>query len=333
MHRSQLPTPALIVQRATFDANVALMAQRWPGQSLRPHVKAHKSTALARQLAAVGHRAFTCATPREVVGMAAAGLDVDLLLANECVDPTRLEAMAQCSSNVTIAVDSDITVTLAARHGIAHVLIDVNVGLPRCGCLPDDAGRLADLARHHGLNVRGVMGYEGHAMGMATADERRNIVTHSMDKLRAAHALTGGDIISAGGTMTWDLHDDTEITELQAGSYVLMDSFFAANGVPFAPALFVDSTVINAGARHVVTDAGLKAFAMDHGLPLCEAGEVWFLSDEHATITPSRSLAVGDRVSFTPAHIDPTVAYHPQMYVVDDNDNVIDEWPVDLRHW
>jgi D-threonine aldolase len=333
MHRRELPTPALVVRRSTFDANLALMARRWPDHSLRPHVKAHKSTALARQQAAIGHRAFTCATPREVIGMATAGLDADLLLANECIDPARLSAMARCSPNVTIAVDSDVTVALAARHGITKVLIDVNVGLPRCGVAPADAGRLADLARSHGLVVRGVMGYEGHAMGLADAAERRAIVERSMDKLRAAHTLTGGDVISAGGTMTWDLHHDSGITEMQAGSYALMDSFFAAHGAPFASALFADATVINVSPHHIVCDAGLKALAMDHGLPTTDAGEVWFLSDEHATIKPTRAFTIGDRVSFIPSHVDPTVAYHREMHVVDDQDNVIDVWPVDLRHW
>ena len=46
----------------------------------------------------------------------------------------------------------------AAANGIGEVLIDVNVGLPRCGCPPEAAGRLADAARARGLVVRGVVG-------------------------------------------------------------------------------------------------------------------------------------------------------------------------------
>ena len=50
------------------------MAEALPGDRLRPHVKAHKCTALAARQAALGHRAFTCATIAEMEGMARAGL-------------------------------------------------------------------------------------------------------------------------------------------------------------------------------------------------------------------------------------------------------------------
>ena len=140
---SDLPTLALIVDRQKFDSNVAKMAAVRPGLSLRPHIKAHKSTTLAAQLAAVGHTAFTCATPREVIGMAQAGLGTDLLLANETVDVSRLRAMAAMLNTrsselvrITVAIDSEITASLAAENGIKDVLIDVNVGMPRCGIAP-----------------------------------------------------------------------------------------------------------------------------------------------------------------------------------------------------
>ena len=88
----------------------------------------------------------------------------DLLLANEVLDASRLGALVAAGARVTVAVDSPATVHAARRAGLREVLVDVNVGLPRCGCAPDDAGALADLARGAGLEVRGVMGYEGHAM-------------------------------------------------------------------------------------------------------------------------------------------------------------------------
>ena len=100
--------------------------------------------------------------------MASNGLGEDLLLANETLDPARLGAMAalQDRALITVAVDSVETIDAAASAGLKYVLIDVNVGLPRCGCKPSDAGHLADRARSHGLVVRGVMGYEGHLMAM-----------------------------------------------------------------------------------------------------------------------------------------------------------------------
>jgi D-serine deaminase-like pyridoxal phosphate-dependent protein len=344
-----LPTPALIVDRQKFDANVATMAAVRPGLTLRPHIKAHKSTALAHELAKVGHTAFTCATPREVVGMVQAGLGSDLLLANETVDPTRLRAMASLLNNsrITVAIDSDVTARMAAENGIKDVLIDVNVGMPRCGVLPDRAAALAAFAVSLGLNVRGVMGYEGHLMAVADRDEQRAKVRSAMGVLvecfDQVRAQSGDDctIISAGGTGTFDLYDPSDpllarVNEVQAGSYALMDSHYGALELPFVQALYVVGTVISVSDSWAVIDVGLKSLGMDHGNPTIEGASVWFCSDEHITFSmkDGRPLpGIGNRVLVRPAHIDPTIALHEVMHVVDQIGTVIDAWPVDLRHW
>src|ERR1700694_1992336 len=103
MRVEDLVTPALLVDSAAFDHNLATMSAALPGPRLRPHVKAHKTTALARLQAAAGHHNFTCATPREVEGMARAGLGDDLLLANEVVDDDRLARLAALDARVTVA--------------------------------------------------------------------------------------------------------------------------------------------------------------------------------------------------------------------------------------
>jgi D-serine deaminase-like pyridoxal phosphate-dependent protein len=330
MKVDDLPTPALVVDSDAFEANLQTMAAALPGARLRPHVKAHKCTALAARQAAVGHHNFTCATPREVVGMAAAGLGADLLLANETVDAQRLRAMADTDAYVTVAVDSDDTIEAAAQNGITHVLIDVNVGLPRCGCPVDDAGRLADNARARGLDVRGVMGYEGHVYAFTDRDDRANATQEAMTQLLRAHTKVGGDIVSAGATGTYDLN--RWATEIQAGSYALMDTAFAPMIPAFAPALSILATVISVAPKHAVADCGLKALGMDHGNPSIDDADVWLVSDEHVTFRPNSPTHVGDRIRVWPAHVDPTVAYHDRMYVARDGE-VIDEWAVDLRGW
>ncbi len=264
--------------------------------------------------------------------MAEAGLGDDLLLANETVDPERLRAMAELDVVVTVAVDSDATLAAAASAGIRACLIDVNVGLPRCGIAPDEAGRLADRARRAGLEVRGVMGYEGHLMMVADRDERRTAVARSMALLVRAHSDVGGEIVSAGGTGTFDLHDDTGVTEVQAGSYALMDTQYAQQGLPFAQAVSVIGTVISVGAGWAVADVGLKALGMDHGNPDVDDGSVWFCSDEHLTYQPASPATVGDRVAVIPAHVDPTMAMHEAAWVVR-GDEVIERWRIDLRGW
>ncbi|MBA3655166.1 MAG: alanine racemase [Actinobacteria bacterium] len=330
MKLTDLQTPALVVDRAAFEHNVATMAAALPGPRLRPHVKAHKTTAIARRQAEAGHLGFTCATILEVERLAAAGLGADLMLANEVVDARRLGAVVEGGSRVTVAVDSEATVTAAADGGVPEVIVDVNVGLPRCGCAPEEAGAVADMARARGLDVRGVMGYEGHVVGLDDRAKREQMTAECMEKLVQAHGDVGGELISAGGTGTYDIN--TWATEIQAGSYVLMDTAYGRLDLPFRPALTVLATVISVSQGWAVADCGLKALGMDHGNPTMADGDVWFCSDEHVTFAPANTVRVGDRVHVTPAHVDPTIAYHERMHVVD-GDDVVDEWAVDMRGW
>jgi D-threonine aldolase len=335
MELHDLPTPALVIEADVLDANLAKMAAAHPGTALRPHVKAHKCTALAACQRALGHTAFTCATPREAVGLAAAGLGDDILVANEVVDPRRLGALAALGddAHVTVAVDSEATIDAAALAGVRSCLIDVDVGLPRCGCDPSDAGRLADLARRRGLEVRGVMGYEGHLMVLDDRQRQRAEVAAAMERLRSAHADVGGDVVSAGGTGTYDLHGSTGVTEIQAGSYALMDTYYATVGLPFQQALFVVGTVISVRPTHAAADVGLKSLGMDHGNPTIEGATVWFCSDEHVTFArDAGSPGVGDRVRVVPAHVDPTMAMHEAAWLVR-GESVVERWPIDLRGW
>ena len=236
---------------------------------------------------------------------------------------------------ITIAVDSIETVTAAADAGLTSVLVDVDVGLPRCGCAVDDAGRLADRARDRGLEVRGVMGYEGHLMVSDDRDDQRRRVDEAVDRLLVAHAAVGGEVVSSGGTGTHHLHRlRPGVTEVQAGSYALMDSHYGAQGHPFGQACHVVGTVISVGRRHAVADVGLKAMGMDHGNPTTDGGHgvvpqrrTRHVRTGSSTGPPS---AIASRV--VPAHIDPTMALHEEAWLVRDGE-VIERWPIDLRGW
>jgi len=330
MHIDELPTPALWADVDVLRSNIAEMAKRLPGNRLRPHVKAHKTSALARLQHDAGHQGFTCATSREVLGLANGGLGADLLLANETVDVSRLEAMAATNARVTVAVDSDATIDAAAEAGIRECVIDIRVGF-RCGCEVDEAAQLADRARASNIEVRGVMGYEGHAMGVVDLDRRRELVKAAMERLVEAHSLVGGELITGGGTGTHAIN--TWVNEIQAGSYVLMDTAYTEQtDQPFSQGLFLQSTVVSVAEKFAVCDAGLKAQGMDHGNPSWGDGEILFCSDEHTNLVPDNSVKVGDRVSLTPAHIDPTMAKHQVLHLVSKGE-VIDRWDIDLRHW
>ena len=346
MKIDDLPTPALVVDARRLESNLATMARSLPASRLRPHVKAHKSTAIARRQRAHGHELFCAATIREIEGMAQAGLGEDLLLANEVLDAARLGEVARSGARVTLAVDSEETIEAARRGGVSEVLIDVNVGLPRCGCRPEDAGVLAEKARRLGLRVRGVMGYEGHVVGNSDREGREQGCAESMERLLRAHSEVGGELISAGGTGTYDCN--RWATEIQAGSYALMDTAYAKLELPFLQTFYLLSTVISVSAKFAVADAGLKSMGMDHGNPEIPGARVLFCSDEHVTFVSGRAegdalaspiewespatIRVGDRVRLIPAHVDPTIAYHDRFFVVED-ESVVDEWAIDLRGW
>lgn len=153
-----------------------------------------------------------------------------------------------------------------------------------------------------------------------------------MAQLMEAAGQVGGGVVSAGGTGTYDLN--TWATEIQAGSYALMDTAYAKLGLPFAHALSVLSTVISVSPDWVVADCGLKALGMDHGNPAVDGADVWFCSDEHLTLAPKERerMRVGERIRVLPAHVDPTVAYHEHLHLVE-GDEVVERWDVDLRGW
>ena len=176
------------------------------------------------------------------------------------------------------------------------------------------------------------MGYEGHLMLEPSRDARAAQTEACMHLLQAAASDVGGEVVSGGGTGTFDTN--VWVTEVQAGSYALMDTAYAALGLPFRQALSIEATVISASTGGwAVADCGLKALGMDHGPPAIEGCDVWFCSDEHVTFSGAPLPRVGDRVRVWPAHVDPTVAYHERMHLVGTDGEVIETWPVDLRGW
>ncbi|WP_189229749.1 type III PLP-dependent enzyme domain-containing protein [Streptomyces flaveolus] len=176
------------------------------------------------------------------------------------------------------------------------------------------------------------MGYEGHLMLVEKEAERREQTEQAMELLLAASADVGGELISSGGTGTYAVNSWAH--EIQAGSYALMDTAYQQLGQPFRQALFVLGRVISVSSGWAVVDVGLKALSLDHGLPRIDGAEVWFCSDEHTTFCTDGMPppAVGDLVRVQPAHVDPTVALHDSIHLID-GVKVLDQWPVDMRGW
>jgi D-serine deaminase-like pyridoxal phosphate-dependent protein len=349
---SDIPTPALIVDVAALDRNIARMAAFFASGpcKLRPHFKAHKTPEIARrQLAAGSCVGITCATVSEAE--VAADVCGDLLIANEIVSAdkcARAAALARRAA-ITVAVDSVVGIEALASAATAAgvtlgVLVDVDVGQGRCGVSPGAeaialARRAADA---NGLTLRGVMGYEGHLQPLRDHGERETRTREAMQRLvSTAQAIRSAglpcDVVSSGGTGTYDISGRVEgVTEIQAGSYALMDTDYAAVGVPFEQAFTVLGTIVSRPSpERCVADCGHKAMTKDHGHPAVKGiagATVTALNDEHATIALPAScrLGIGDRVELIPSHTDPTVNLHDRFYAVD-GDRVVNVWAITAR--
>jgi D-serine deaminase-like pyridoxal phosphate-dependent protein len=350
---ARLPTPCLLVDLAAADRNIARAAEYYAQApvKLRPHFKAHKcSRLMRRQLDAGGCVGVTCATPFEADVLAQEGFS-QILVANQVINSVGLQALARAASkaHVSVAVDSLAHVQALARTAAEHqvhfgVLIEIDVGMGRCG-VPLGSDQLVPIARamrdSERLEFLGLQGYEGHAVHKDDRALRRTMVWQaaqvlSTERARLHQAGFECKVISGGGSGTWDLAEETGVwTDIQAGSYVLMDSEYGALNLPFEPALYCAATVISRRSPESgVLNAGLKELTVEGGMPrpVRPGLRVLGLSDEHARLAVARgtSLEVGETVLMIPGHIDPAINLHPALVVWEGGDQ-LSLWPVDGR--
>jgi len=347
-----IPTPALLVDVPAMERNVRRMAEFFADGPcrLRPHFKAHKTPEIARrQLAAGSCTGLPCATVAEAE--VAAEFCPDILIANEVLGPGKAARVAALARRVdiTVAVDSPAALQdIAAAAGDASVqvgvLVDVNVGLPRCGIAPGEealalAHRVADTA---GVRLHGVMGYEGHVVGIEERARRETSARQAMDRLLSTVRMIRDaglpcDIVSAGGTGTYDITGRIDgVTEIQAGSYVLMDPAYAKLDIPFEQAFSLLGTVLSRPTPTLcVAACGHKSCTFDHGNPSVkgiEGASVLHLSDEHALIALPTDAEVqpSGRIQLWPSHLDPTINLHDVLYAIE-GETVLDVWPIAAR--
>jgi D-serine deaminase-like pyridoxal phosphate-dependent protein len=350
--RDEVTTPALLLDLDVAKRNIAVMAERFrelPAE-LRPHIKVHKSPQLSRMQVAAGAIGVACATVWEAVVMSEAGIE-DVLVANQVVQPDKLRALAEAATRgrITVAVDDERNVDRLSEEAAAagaqiELLIELDVGMGRCGVRSKEAA-LA-LAEHAALKpnlrFRGMQGYEGHCMLEPDRDVRvreahkANALLVDVVDFLAEHGFPS-EVVSAGGTGTYYITGaNPRITEVQAGSYTLMDCFHD-NLVPggFEVALTVAATVISRHGATVVLDAGRKAVGIDHVLPPMVGfpdGHLRYYAEEHALFDfPGPApIDLGDRVEVMAGYGPTTVNLYDVFHVVEDG-VVTDIWPVHAR--
>ncbi len=356
--RARLATPCLVLDIDAFEHNLeAMMALvRRYGRQLRPHVKAHKCTAIAKRQLEAGAVGLCCATVREAEVMAAAGLP-GILVSSPVVAPTMVERLLRAHAAVgDLAVVADSEVGLEALAAVASsaqplgVLVEIDVGQGRTGVTrPEDALRLARrIAELPQLRYGGVQAYYGHLQHVpAYADRKAKAVEQwarlqpFLDALSAAGLAPG--IVTGGGTGTHQLDlEDGPFTEIQPGSYLFMDKQYGAielapGGAPFETALTIAARVISVNQPGLaVIDAGFKAMATDAGPARLQgdaAASYQFMGDEHGGLRYGESAArpgVNELVRLVAPHCDPTVNLHDHFHIMR-GDRLVEIWPIDAR--
>jgi 3-hydroxy-D-aspartate aldolase len=328
--KHEIATPALVLDLDDFERNLSRMAEAasQAGKRLRPHAKAHKCAEISRRQVAAGACGACVATVREAELLAQAGVP-GLLLTSPVADPLKMKRIA--ASGAMVAVDHVRQVEwYAAAQTPMDVLVDLDVGDHRTGAATiDQALEIARaIERSPDLTLRGIQAYSVRGSHGGDRAERRQISEAAFAtaaEARGAFLRDGlcADIVSGGSTGTWDIDLALPVvTELQAGSYVLMDLAYRRLGLDFANALRVLVTVISANhADFVTVDGGYKAFSTDRGygpepLDLPGAGYRW-AGDEFGFVDLtecSTKLKLGDRLEFIPPHCDPTVNLHDAIY-------------------
>jgi D-serine deaminase-like pyridoxal phosphate-dependent protein len=342
-----LPTPALTVDLGLLSANIAAMMAALDGQParLRPHTKVQKSPDIALLQIDAGAIGVTVATVWEAAAMAAAGVR-SILVANEIIGPDKIAAAAALAhhADLVFAVDdaaniADLSAALTAAGSSAGVLVDLDVGMARCGARsPEQARELARLVHAApALELRGIQAYEGHCMLEPDRDTRIRLATEAMAYASSVKDLLQADglpaeVLSAGGTGTYNITGrHPAVTELQAGSYVFMDAFHGSLVPGFAVSLTVLTTVLARHGDTVIFDAGRKSVGIDFVLPPLQGYDYQarYYAEEHALFDtdPGFPAQAGDRARLICGYAPTTVNLHDVIFALED-DQVAEIWPV-----
>ena len=349
-------TPLVVVDEAIVAANLSRMARRaeLAGLRLRPHVKTHKSPALARRQVDAGAAGLTVSSLREAEVFADAGFD-DLLLAHPPAGAPKLRRLAVLAERVRrLTVSLDDPALAASLPVSVDIWWEVDCGHHRVGT---PAGPVSAAAVEGLLEdidpgrFRGLLTFPGHAYAARDADGVRTAATDEWQALESTAALLDRHAVAVPGfslgstpTAAWFAGSRTP-TEARPGAYVFNDANQVALGVCGLDdcALAVVATVVSTPSKNrAVIDAGSKALATDmiargvigYGTVAGHPGvTLERLSEEHGVLTSGdpTGLRVGDRLAVIPAHCCSTVNLSSALLWFDDNST---RWePVVARGW
>jgi D-serine deaminase-like pyridoxal phosphate-dependent protein len=345
-----LETPALLLDEARLDANLARMAElcRQNGRALRPHAKSHKTVEVAERQRALGAVGVTVAKLGEAEVYVEAGIE-DVFVCYPLVGEGKLRRLLDLAERARIATIADdlgaaeaLGRAAVARGLTVDVLVKLDLGMHRVGVAEAAAPAFAEaLARVPGLALRGVCIHEGETYGEPDPARRRELARDRVSRLvETAEALRARgleiEVVSAGATPSvFETVDLDGVTEMRPGNYVFFDAIGVALGVAAEDecALSVLTTVVSHSApERAIADAGAKALTLDrgvHGIGIlegfgCVRGRpdvaISSLSEEHGwlALAPGAELAIGERLEVIPNHACPVVACFESLVLVRD---------------
>lgn len=353
--RDELPTPALCIDLDALDANIAAVAAlcRQHQVAWRPHAKCHKSPPLARRLLAGGAIGLTCAKVSEAAVFAAAGIR-DLLIANLIAGADKVARLVELRRQADPIIcldhlDQAQPISRAMRQEGLRVraLLEVDIGLGRAGVLP--GAPTLELARNvaalEGLELVGLMGYEGHLLQIADPEEKAKKIADALGQLVETAELLRREglactIVSCGGSgsLPYAVRQGG-ITEVQAGGVVFMDAYYRyrCHLEGYRDALTVLTTVVSRPAPdRAIVDAGRKTLHGDFHPPLVVGRSditVERMSAEHGILKlapPAQDLRIGERLELIPGYSDFTTVLHDRFWVCQ-GERVVDSWPLAAR--
>ena len=358
MPKRDIDTPALLLDARAMESNLRRMAEFFEGKQvkLRPHVKVYRATTeLVHKQLGAGATGVTCAKLSEAEVLAKAGIK-DILIASEIAGSKKIERLLELANeaDIMVCVDNRANVEALSRAADLHreklrVLVEVNIGHNRCGVSPfEPALELAAVVTQMpSLRFMGLMGYDGHCTLKVSESEREELSVRANTLLADTRRFVERagikvPIVSGSGTFTYRFASRVEgITEIQAGTYLLMDTAFREHGVrEFECALSVLTTVISRpsypGADGLaIVDVGRKSISPMLGLPEVknpQGAHVLSLSDEHGRIvlgSEPEALSVGDKIELWVRDANGTINQFDRFYVIRD-EIVEDVWRIPI---
>ena len=346
----KIETPALLIDLDRLEENIKKMADFFKHKKarLRPHFKTHKSSHISLMQIVAGAKGMTCAKVDEAQVLVEAGIK-DVLIANQIVETCKIQRLANLAkiAKITLCVDNSHTVSelsrVAEESGCTiYVLIELEVGMKRCGVeTKEQAFELAkQIVNAKGLVFEGFQAYAGHLCHKTDFEERKKGVLEAEDMVYSCKTFLeekgiSVNEVSGSGTGIYNIQGNEDVwTEIQAGSYVFMDTEYCAVNLGFEPSLTILTTVIHKRNGYVVTDAGLKVCCQEKGKPAIKGYPdlvVSSLSEEHGKIIDEGGLLhFLQKLEYIPSHCCSTVNLHDDYYCVR-GESLETVWPVSGR--